>query len=360
MQIIKKREIFPHFLSRNRIIINSFQLKIQVQRRPKFKILKIICKNILIWRILYRYLILFLLPKIKIKKKQDWAISTSQQKRQNNKKLIIVFPGLVSSTNEPYIQNIMSKMYMEGYKVCLINDRIYTNRDPCKTIELPENEYFSFVKDCREVINIIKQEYQDYQFYAIGHSFGANTLAKYLGDFSNENPFLAAVCVSNPWDFYIGIRHLSQIADNYLVSSRKKVLMLHKERFFDKNQKLFDYQKIDCSKNCIEFDNQFIVKAQGYKTADQYYRNISSIHAIDKIKIPVLFLQSKDDPILNYRTIPYDEVMHTHNLIMVVTNTGGHVGWFEGLFQPKRWYIKPTLEFLQAVDFLNENSNVKK
>ena len=49
----------------------------------------------------------------------------------------------------------MSKIYNEGYKVCLLNDRIYTNRDTNKTITFPESEYFSFVKDCREAIRVI-------------------------------------------------------------------------------------------------------------------------------------------------------------------------------------------------------------
>jgi len=28
---------------------------------------------------------------------------------------------------------------------------------------------------------------------------------------------------------------------------------------------------------------------------------------------------------------------------------GGHVGWFQGIFSPRRWYMKPTLEFLDAL-----------
>lgn len=64
--------------------------------------------------------------------------------------------------------------------------------------------------------------------YAIAHSFGANTLAKYLGDYYNENPFQAAVCVSNPWDFHIGIKHMNKIADKFLLETRKKVLKSQK------------------------------------------------------------------------------------------------------------------------------------
>lgn len=47
-----------------------------------------------------------------------------------------------------------------------------------------------------------------------------------------------------------------------------------------------------------------------------------SIHSIDKIKIPVLFLQSFDDPILSKSTLPFDEIKLNPNLIMVVTNIG--------------------------------------
>ncbi len=67
------------------------------------------------------------------------------------------------------------------------------------------------------------------------------------------------------------------------------------------------------------------------------------------VRIPLLCINSRDDPILHHSTIPFDEAKSNENIILLVTKTGGHVGWFEGFLNPKRWYIKPTLEFINAV-----------
>jgi len=42
------------------------------------------------------------------------------------------------------------------------------------------------------------------------------------------------------------------------------------------------------------------------------------------------------------------------NIILIVTKVGGHVGWFEGHIFPKRWYMKPSLEF---IDFFENKRN---
>ncbi len=68
---------------------------------------------------------------------------------------------------------------------------------------------------------------------------------------------------------------------------------------------------------------------------------------MNDIKIPTLCLQSTDDIILSEKTIPIQKVKENENLIMAITDHGGHVAWFEGLC-PRRWYIKPSLEFISA------------
>ncbi|KAL4476789.1 hypothetical protein ABPG72_010626 [Tetrahymena utriculariae] len=287
----------------------------------------------------------------------DWAYSDDKQLERTPKlnKMICIFPGLVSSINEPYIINILAKCYKHGYEVCLLNDRLYTNRDNGRGVSFPKNKPFTFVDDYKKILEIIKEQYQGYTFYAIGHSFGANTLARYLGLYANENVFSAAVCVSNPWDFYLGQRYLSKSIDQFLLNTRKKILRQYKHIFRDQrpNYTNYDYDELLLAKTCRELDNKFTSKLLGYRTADEYYKNISSIHYIDQIKIPVLFIQSKDDPILSENTLPIDEIKNNRNLLMIVTNTGGHVGWFEGLIQPKRWYLKPTLEFIDYLEQLN-------
>lgn len=69
---------------------------------------------------------------------------------------------------------------------------------------------------------------------------------------------------------------------------------------------------------------------------------------IKKIKLRTLLMTSKDDPIVSYSSMPHEEIAANDKIKFVATEKGGHMCWFEGII-PKRWYPKPTLDFLREV-----------
>lgn len=69
--------------------------------------------------------------------------------------------------------------------------------------------------------------------------------------------------------------------------------------------------------------------------------------------MPVLAISAQDDPIVCSRGIPFSAVDDNPNLVFAVTKHGGHLGWFEGFFRPRRWVAKPVVEFLRAVHEAN-------
>lgn len=73
----------------------------------------------------------------------------------------------------------------------------------------------------------------------------------------------------------------------------------------------------------------------GYPTESAYYRDASSVDAALNIKIPVLALHSKDDPICSDLAIPYHEFTVTPYIVMCATSIGGHLGWFKS--DGERW-----------------------
>lgn len=53
------------------------------------------------------------------------------------------------------------------------------------------------------------------------------------------------------------------------------------------------------------------------------------------IRIPTLLLMAKDDPIIGEEAICYEFVNRNPNLLLGVTNRGGHLGYFESFFSSK-------------------------
>ena len=72
--------------------------------------------------------------------------------------------------------------------------------------------------------------------------------------------------------------------------------------------------------------------------------------------MPLLAINADDDPIV--RILPEEEIRSARgerageggNIVMVVTNGGGHLGWFTGKDAKRRWISRPIAEWLRAVD----------
>lgn len=99
----------------------------------------------------------------------------------------------------------------------------------------------------------------------------------------------------------------------------------------------------------FEFDKILTVKVFGYDHPEQYYREMSCVPNLHTISVPVLCLSALDDPVITQECIPYEEFKNNENLILGVTRCGGHIGWFSGFWNPRRWYVNPCMEFLNQL-----------
>jgi len=56
------------------------------------------------------------------------------------------------------------------------------------------------------------------------------------------------------------------------------------------------------------------------------------------LKIPVVFISSRDDPLIPEQALPIEECKKNKNTILILTKRGGHVGFSEGLIPiGKNW-----------------------
>lgn len=88
-------------------------------------------------------------------------------------------------------------------------------------------------------------------------------------------------------------------------------------------------------------------------TAIDYYRAASANNVIRDTAIPLLSISALDDPIVDSSGIPFAAAEVNPWLTFATTAHGGHLGWFEGLFRPRRWVAKPVVEYLRAVHEAN-------
>ncbi len=86
-----------------------------------------------------------------------------------------------------------------------------------------------------------------------------------------------------------------------------------------------DTTKVYQSKNLEDFDNLLTGPLHGFKDADDYYKQSSSINFLDNIKIPTMIVNAKNDPFLGPDCYPE---INNKNITFLVPEYGGHVGFY--------------------------------
>ena len=270
--------------------------------------------------------------------------------------ILIILPGLTGDGNEDYIFNICCEALKNNY-----NPIIYNNRMLSDKIVLQKGVYLNLIDEFDSAVNFIEKKFPKRKIFALGFSYGANKLLHFLGLKNNKidgsNRISAAVSISNPFDFKVCQRFLHDtIFDNLLLHFLKKRLRknYNQIKLFEKDFN-FEVDKVLNVKSVIEYDESLIKKILGFKSADDYYLNISCNRHISKIKIPILCVNAIDDNITTSKAIPYDEIRQNDNIILLCTDRGGHLIWIDNKFHNKlnQWINKPVIDYLNSIQKLN-------
>ena len=269
-----------------------------------------------------------------------------------NSPILFFCPGMTGDITDPYVINLCIEGLKNGYHVVVYQMRILN-----ENFGVDETGKMNFSEDIDICLDIIRNKYPKAKIYGISGSFGANNLLFYLGDKNknlpkNKKKIDAAVSFSNPFNMEI----CSRIAEGTLVSTIVTFLeQKNSKKIKDSIEKCpnltyINIQELLECESPLLFDEIFNGKLHGYKTASEYYRNISAVKNLTNIDVPVLCINSLDDPITPYQAIAYDDIKLYPNIFLIVTDKGSHMGFIsnEKLTELKQWNLKLAFEFLNC------------
>ena len=84
---------------------------------------------------------------------------------------------------------------------------------------------------------------------------------------------------------------------------------------------------IDKIKSFQEFDDRFTGPLHGFKDGSHYYKEVSCKQWLEKINVPTLIVNAKDDPFLTKECFPIEEARRNKNIFLEIPKSGGHVGF---------------------------------
>ncbi len=250
----------------------------------------------------------------------DWSDS-----RLPTQKLAILLHGLEGDAQRHYITGSAKKLNYNNYDVCAVNFR------GCSGV--PNRLYRSYhsgvTEDLVEVIEHVLNTRNYDQIYLLGFSLGGNLSLKYLGEGNDMPPQLkAVVAVSVPCDLKDACDQLLS-SKNVLYSARFKKHLLAKLRTKRKQfpDKITE-EKIRAIVTLKDFDDAYTAPAHGFSDALDYYATCSSNQFLDKISVPTLILNAKNDSFLGAGCYPFEKAEKNPHLYLEVPDFGGHVGFW--------------------------------
>ncbi|KAJ1801183.1 medium-chain fatty acid ethyl ester synthase/esterase 2 [Coemansia sp. RSA 2399] len=179
-------------------------------------------------------------------------------------------------------------------------------------------------------------------------------MTKYIGEENYKCPLTAGVIVGCPYDMYKVIEHLDSQRFSFSRFYDIAILNFLKNAFRDNKDQILklpvdmDVKKITSSSGIMEFTEEMTRKAFGYNSAKELLDYSSCKNYMDDIKIPTLFLNSLDDPICIKSLIPFEKIFNNPNLVLALTENGGHIGYMGGTW-PTSWVEHPVTEFFASM-----------
>lgn len=265
--------------------------------------------------------------------------------RNDHRKLVIISHGLEGDSRRPYMCGMAKHFFQNGHDVLAWNFRGCSG----ELNSLPFFYHSGATYDLDAVVRHAEKNYA--QIFLIGFSLGGNLTLKYLGEPTPKSEKIKkAVTISVPLDLKSSCTKIST-GENIIYSNRflktLKLKVQQKAIVFPAQIPTKGLREI---KTLKEFDDRYTGPLHGFKNADHYYEQCSSLYFLEGIKVPTLVLNAMNDPFLSNACFPLELAAKLDHVYMEFPDIGGHVG-----FSPRRrseiyWSEKRAFEFINSDD----------
>lgn len=271
----------------------------------------------------------------------DWS-------RVGARRLVIITHGLEGDSERWYILGMARAVNRHGW------DGLAWNMRGCSG--QPNKKLRSYHSGASEDLHAVIQHAIKQQEYSsislVGFSLGGNITLKYLGERGQKvNPAITgAVACSVPCDLAAGAEKMARFSNRFYM--KRFTRMLHEkikvkmgimpDRISDEG-----YHQI---KTFRQFDDRYTAPINGFRDADDYYRQASCKQFLENIAIPSLLVNAKNDPFLAEPCYPTKEAETNPNFFLEMPGSGGHVGFISFNKKKEYWFES------RVVSFLSESS----
>ncbi|OWF38793.1 protein ABHD15-like [Mizuhopecten yessoensis] len=266
----------------------------------------------------------------------DWVIGANYVIRRNSP-ICIVFPSLTGDANS--VSDLCACTARKGFRTVVFNSRGHGN----SFLTTKKLQSFGDPLDVRQSVLYIHQKHQRSHIVAVAMGSGSTVLFSYLGEYGSSTRLKATAFISPVYDTtQTLIRGMSKFYEFSLLSKLKFILFKHAHALSE----VVDMAKAMLCGSMLTFQEQ--VYCRSNESLDQFLERNDPMRDVDDISVPVLCVNSTDDPICKHNHTPFDIFQFYPNMLLVATDHGGHCGFLESVHRPS-WTDKLVVDYLASV-----------
>lgn len=254
---------------------------------------------------------------------------------------LVLVHGLEGAAEAGYMLTMAKAGLDAGFTVSRFNIRTCGG-----TARLANTLYHAgLTGDLRSVLHQLMAEGRT-PVHLVGYSLGGNMVLKLAGELGDDAPpLIASVCaLSTPIDLAACARAIARPSNRIY---ERRFLKRMRMRVVETGR--FTAKQVRAPRSIWEFDDLVTGPSFGFRDAAHYYETQSSRQFLERIRVPVLLIQAKDDVFIPFEIFEHPEVSANPNVRLHATEHGGHLG-FLSRTAPRFWADAAVLEWIESVD----------
>ena len=269
----------------------------------------------------------------------DRLAALLQRPHEAQRPLVVLIHGLSGSEDSAYMMSSAAALLDAGHPVLRLNLRgAGASRPLCRL-----QYHAGRSADLRDALAGLDGPLLETGIVLVGYSLGGNMLLKFLAEFGERFPILAAATVSAPLDLAAASQRI--LAPRNRIYHRRLLRYMQAESLGGGAALTVDEQRrVRTARSILEFDDTFVAPRNGYAGAAAYYADNSSERFLPAVRVPTLVIHALDDPWIPgeaYQRFPWSA---HRDLVPLLTNGGGHVG-FHGRGSAVPWHDRCLVEW---------------
>ncbi len=245
---------------------------------------------------------------------------------------VVFVHGLEGGGNSGYIVSMAHACLSVGFVTHRFHMRTCGGTEHlCKTLY-----HAGLTSDLKAFLK--QRKHPDVPAFLAGFSLGGNVVLKLAGELGDAaTSLIAGVCaISTPIDLAASARKIGR-RENYLYERRFVKRM--RDRLIATGR--YREEEFRNARSIYAIDDSVTAPSFGFGSADNYYASQSASRFLDRIRVPTLVIQAKDDMFIPFESFNHPAFRTNPNLTLIATEYGGHLGFLQR--RGRRFWIDETV-----------------